>query len=190
MADLWVSVVVTPNAFQPLSTGVIELTLHNNGPDAAGVGAPVGLGNQISQQGFLLTHPSLPPPYLALPGVTGCTVVYEVFGPNVNMLWGFVWSFYYPVIPAGEARTCNIPIQFTSQPFESFDTRWRILSTPQDPDLTNNTVDYRFIAGIPLVPPQPVPSLHLIAQLLLVASLLLLALRAKSALRRRGQNAA
>lgn len=175
VADVWVSVEVTPSAFQPLSTGVIELTMHNNGPDTAGTGVSGGFGIEISQRAFLLTNPSLPPPYLVLPGATGCGVIHEVFGPNVNMLWGFIWSFYFPPIPAGEIRTCRIPIQFTAEPFQSFDTNWRILSTPEDPDLTNNTVNYRFVAGIPLEPAMPVSAIDRWAMWLAALGVLALA---------------
>lgn len=176
VADVTVSVNVTPAVFQPLSTGVIELTMRNNGPEAAGTDYPGSYGNLISQRAFLLSQPSQSPPYRVLSGTTGCAVVGEIFGPNVNMLWGFVWSFYYPAIPAGESRTCRIPIEFGPAPFETFETSWRISTNPEDPDLTNNVVAYTFVAGLALVPPIPVPLFDRWSALLATLCLLVLAL--------------
>lgn len=94
-----------------------------------------------------------------LPGAGGCNIIGELVGPNINLVWGYIWSYYLPPIPAGESRTCRIPIQFSEQPFESFETGWRISTNPEDPDLANNTVTYRFVAGVPLQPAKQ--SLHL-----------------------------
>ena len=149
VADVSVSVTVMPNAFRPSDTGIIELTMHNHGPDAAGADYPGSLGNLIAQRAFLFNDPTLRPPYRILPGVTGCDVMGELVGPNVNLQWGYIWSFDYPPIPAVESRTCRIPIQFSAAPFESFDTNWRISTNPEDPDLTNNTVAWRFVAASP-----------------------------------------
>ncbi len=43
VADVSVSVRVTPSTFAPLDTGVIELTMHNQGPDPAGTVYPGSL---------------------------------------------------------------------------------------------------------------------------------------------------
>ena len=177
-ADVTVSVVVTPSTFQPGSTGVIELTMHNNGPDTAGSNAY----NLIDQKAFLSTPPAPRAPYVVLPGVTGCVVGGQFLGPNVDMLWGYIGTFAYPSIPAGESRTCRIPIQFLDQPLESFDTYWRISTNPEDPDLSNNQVNYRFIAAAP--PATPVPALD--RWVILLTALGLLALSARALRRRAG----
>jgi hypothetical protein len=177
VADVSVSVVVAPDAFGPLSTGVIELTLHNDGPDPAGAVYPGSLGNLIAQRAFLLTQPSQRAPYQVLPGVTGCNIFGQLVGPNINMMWGYIWTYHYPPIPAGESRTCRIPIQFPEQPFESFDTSWRISTNPEDPDLTNNVVNYRFVAGVPLQPARRVPAFGFWAKSITALGLFALAAR-------------
>ena len=188
VADVSLSVEVTPNIFGPLSTGEIALTLHNDGPDTAG--ATGVSGNVVFQKAFLLARPSDPPPYQVLPGTTGCNVTFDLFGPNVNGVWGFVWSYYYAPLAAGASKTCRVPIRFIDMPLESFDTNWRIFNPDEDPNQSNNIAYYRFIAGVPLIPAEPVPGLSLISTLLLAFSVLFLALCKKIVDSRRRRTAA
>ena len=184
-ADLEVSVSVTPSSFSPGSQGIVSLTLTNHGPDTAGTGS---FANLVLQRGFRLEVITDRPPYEIREPVSGCVIAPEIVGPFSDLSFGFVWTYYFDAIPAGTSRTCTFAIEFSPRPFDSFDTFWRTAATTEDPNPANNQADYRFIAGIPLIPPQPVPGLRLIAQLLLAASLLLLALQATSAVRRRGRN--
>ena len=75
--------------------------------------------------------------------------------------------------------------QFFAESFESLDTNWRISTNPEDPDLTNNAVAYRFIAGTATATPVPTLDRWAIA----MAALGLLTLSAH-ALNKSGRNSA
>jgi hypothetical protein len=173
-ADLAVSVSVTPSEFSPGSHGSISLTLNNHGPDTAGTGA---FSNLVFQRGFRLEVPTDRPPYDIRDPVIGCFVVTEIVGPFSDLSFGLVWSYYFDVIAPGTSRTCTFPIEFYPQPFENFDTFWITALSTEDPNPSNNRVDYRFVAGTPFLAPTPVPTMGLPGLMALLSGLGWLGLR-------------
>lgn len=154
------SVSVSPASFSPGSSATVTLTLHNAGPATAGsTTRPPHLANLVLQKGFRREPPLNRPPYAIPTQGTGCFISYDIVGPLADLSFGWVWSFYFELIPAGESRTCTFPIQFYPTTTESFETFWVSSPLAPDPNPGNDRAFYTFVAGTPYVAPTPVPAL-------------------------------
>ncbi|MEO6075235.1 MAG: hypothetical protein ABIP56_00380 [Dokdonella sp.] len=170
-ADLSISVLVAPSAFLPNDIGTVTLTVHNDGPEDAGVGYP-SAPIIVQQKAFIGFTPAPQAPYV-MPGLgQGCNIYSSVLGPGVDFTWGLIHQFFLPGIPAGESVTCSYAIQFRPAPFQSFNTYWFVYSgLIEDPNPANDQVNYTFVAGVPYVAPTPVPFLNRLGLILLVCGI-------------------
>lgn len=174
-ADLSIDVSVTPATFWPGSSATIAMTLHNAGPDVAGAGSTIPFPIFVLQRGIPLPTMSVTDiPYNIYVRPQGCNVASEVVGPLPDLSFQLVWTFHFAAIPAGESRSCEIPITFYNHATSSFPTYWLAFPDPTDPNLLNNRVNYEFVRGAP-PPPTPVPIFSSWGRALQALGLLLLA---------------
>jgi hypothetical protein len=152
--DLSVAVSTTPVPFVPGGRGTVTLTVHNAGPDTAGVPYLGAYAIDVIQQAFIVT--SSPPPYEIRDPVSGCTITETITEPLPDGSIALIWEFYFEIIPPNVSRTCTFDIEFYPFTRESFETGWRAIvdSNEDDLNLANNQVDYIFRP-----PPTVIPTL-------------------------------
>jgi hypothetical protein len=166
--DLSVSVSMTPPTFVPGAHGTFTVTVNNAGPDAAGM---AGFGNvNVYSNSYIVT--TQPPPFeLGLWPVEGdCSTERFVTEPLPDGNIGLLFAVYFGVIPAGESRSCTIPITFYPSTRSSFSTHWQLASSPNfdDIDPANDYVDYVFHVHPVMVPVQSTTVLTILASGLLL----------------------
>lgn len=150
--DVSVSVCTSPIPFVPGGSGIVALTVHNEGPDAAGNAEISPFSIDVIQQAFIVT--SHPPPYRITDSVSGCFIMETITEPLPDGNIALVWEFYFDVIASGESRTCTFGIEFYPGTRETFTTSW--FASPgyheDDLNLTNNRANYTFTAPAAFVP--------------------------------------
>lgn len=141
--DLSVSVVVSPASFDSGGRNTVRLTVHNAGPDTAGL-IP-GDSESIYVIGGSVIVSAQPPPFEVVPPIQGCWIERFLTEPLPDGSIALSFVYYFDSIPAGQSRTCTYDVEFGASVRTDIATGWSVFTiNDEDTNLANDRIEYVF----------------------------------------------
>lgn len=163
IADLALS--ITPSLSQvlvPGSSGTLQVTVLNNGPDDAGLTSPAS-HPIVVRTSLQMERPDggIDVRFLPASSPDSCVLIATVIDPPPGMRPQWSYGLSFPPTRSGESTTCQV--RFTLDPRVSgqqVPITWRVRTFSEiDPNPANDSVSLIFnVGGVPT--PQQVPILH------------------------------
>lgn len=161
------SIEIIPSSINNISIGDVgefSITITNNGPDSAGANSPAAFPISLDSERIFLENNGGFVDYSINSNINqDCDFYLTIIEPIPGGLVSVIYSFYTPIIPAGESITCH-GLYHTNFENGIRAVEWSPFSvTDNDTDPSNDIALMTFRGYVP-----PVPSLSLYGLLFLV----------------------